>query len=100
MSPQSKVAKILNGAADYIEKYGHCKGHFQDGTGACCTLGAMRLQTEYRISWAWGEGSVAAFSKHIKNGWGEAGIANWNDAPERTKEEVIAALREAAKQVD
>src|SRR5258706_1042238 len=87
-----KGGKILISAADYIEKYGWwCKGH-----GASKGLRACLMTSIWFIS---NNDKAIEASDRVTHylGFENRGEAvRWNDAPERTKEEVISALREAA----
>jgi len=96
------ASEVLNKAADLIEVYGWVQGHAGGlGTGFCAA-GAI----------AWAAGAIAwtataktveehdslILSAHVRLRQaidGRDGIA-WNDAPGRTKKEVIQKLREAA----
>ncbi len=95
-------AEIFATAADYIERWGHNKGWFwtrfcQDSP--CCALGAMRRVAGEEATEKKPQSTVAAtvFEAFlVKRGW-TRGIGAWNDMPERTKAEVVAMLRDAAR---
>jgi hypothetical protein len=100
MSEDIDVADVLNAAADYIATHGLAKEGFGSDDGPRCLLGAM--STAWQASdmpdsgtnpgcALWGV-AAGAVSQAI----GHPGIAKWNDAPERTADEVITALLEAA----
>jgi hypothetical protein len=90
------ISERLEDAADYIEVHGHCKGALENSDGNVCALGAIDrvapavgLFTDVRHAFRQFLGSdrlVDFFS-----------IAAWNNAPERTPQEVIDAFRGAAK---
>lgn len=88
-------------AAERIEKYGHLQGWYHGGAeGPCCIMGALHLEFglgPYRVSEVipavrWGAG----LGVHPKQGGHAKDIMDWNDAPERTKDDVVGALRRAA----
>lgn len=79
------ISKSLLDAADYIEKHGHCKFTIEDREGRVCAMGVLN---KVRAA----NGSSARLYKFI----GCDSIVNWNNRPERTPEEVIAAFRGAA----
>jgi hypothetical protein len=86
--------EVLLAAADHIERHGLAKGVFADDDGRCCTRGAILVVTD-------GTGSGPACdalgrSLGLKDHDLLNDIARWNDAPERTAPEVVAALRAAA----
>lgn len=105
--------EILLKAAQVIESNGHFKGDFVDfdeieraywKEGAelvwsdcpVCAYGAINIAAcgqPTRLSAA-GERAAAAFARHL--GIPRSGIGTWNDAPDRTVAEVVAALRECA----
>ena len=99
-----KTAKeVLLTAADIVEK-GWTQGVFATnafGKGvpvespeACsfCVLGALDKAAETGIGeMAWREAEKALF-RTVRS----PSLPAWNDAPERTQAEVVAALREAA----
>lgn len=85
------LVKHLLDAADYLEEHGHCKDRWSNQQGAKCLLGAIHAG-------AGSAGYQGARDRVIAylgfRGVGEA--VDWNNAPERTADEVIAALRGAA----
>jgi hypothetical protein len=93
------VSEILSAAADLLEPEGawaqgdlarnaegDCVSTISDSAVCWCTVGAIYRVSDYYCDEALGT------LEHILSG----GIANWNDAPERTQAEVVAKLREAA----
>lgn len=78
-----EVALHILRTAQLIEERGHCKGLYRD-RGRYCVLGAFG---------AAGQGSLEA-SRRLWEALGD--IPRWNDAPERTPEEVISTLRRIA----
>lgn len=88
---------ILRMAADLIEEKGHLKHQLFDSTGAMCVNGAMwfAARKEKDLFLAANEilGKSIGVSKNFLGFWD---LPGWNNAPERTGEEVIAKLRETA----
>jgi hypothetical protein len=98
--------KILS-AADYIEKHGHTKFKRKDDEGRVCALGAFDWTNDGNK-----DPAIARIAAHIPhspwdgynspplpNGEYESPshkLAQWNNQPERTAEEVIAKFREVA----
>lgn len=85
------IAKALSSAADLIEEWGWCQGRFENESGNLCAVGAIwttrvrgtdHFDVEYTFKDALG-----------------MSVAEWNDAPERTQDEVVAKLREVALKV-
>ena len=91
----SKIADILDKAADLIEPEGVWSWFDLGGTGDLCAylaIGeAVGDNDRERLLYC----AAAAFAKQI-GVTGREGIWEWNDAPERTQAEVVSALREAA----
>jgi hypothetical protein len=85
--PTVTAADVLNQAADYLEEHGHCKHDLRDWEGRVCLLGAL-------ISI--GQSSGLAMGYAAMSGYLGSDPVSWNNAPERTKGEVVAALRAAA----
>lgn len=82
-------------AAALIEKYGHCKHQAGNFVVGFCAIGALamahRTIGDYRDDLCFS--SVIGLLIDAVN---HPFIPNWNDAPERTAEDVISALRRAA----
>jgi hypothetical protein len=84
-------------AADLIERQGWCQDRTHNASGEHCLLGAVWFSH-------YGKEPPGGIVRELD--WHEVfeilkphtapSIAGWNDAPERTKAEVIAALRAAA----
>lgn len=106
-----EIAEVLDGAADVIERDGWCQNDLTSDDGRHCLMGAIgaHLGTLSESGWwnllAFDEveskitaaRDAAALAAQIDVGPG-MNVANWNDAPERTEQEVLDALRLAAKQ--
>lgn len=91
-----KTSEILNRAADDLERFGWCVANWwPEPTAPACVEGAMKRVCSRDIEDYSPHTSYfpakAAFRAHVGTyGW------VWNDAPGRTKEEVIEALRACA----
>lgn len=70
--------------ADYLEKHGWTQGTYGNEDGECCILGAMNRVYDIDAY----TNLADAIQDRIKDG-----IVAWNDAPERTKDDVIGVLR-------
>jgi len=98
MPPVSNVADVLERAAALIEP----EGSWTQGDNA---LDARREPTEPQMSdatcWCL-EGALQRFGgRHlayqaVRRVIGESNLWGWNDDPQRTQAEVVAALRKAA----
>lgn len=92
------VADVLNRAAEWLEANEWIQGRFSGTVGdppvpAACAAGACIRVTPWESPHLTNEAfRVLRISLQCK------GLGAWNDAPHRTKEEVIAALRLAAQQ--
>jgi hypothetical protein len=75
--------KGLLAAADYIEQHGWCQ-HIGKINGHVCASVALNMVGCPNMSWL-------ALTHLVGRS-----IPRWNDAPGRTKEEVVAAMRKAA----
>lgn len=89
--------KALLDAADYMEKHGHCKGSYRrtrhpESMPTVCAFGAILMATDDGDTRSQAAQRLAAFVGATE----DHGVPDWNDAPERTADEVIAALRGAA----
>lgn len=89
------VAKALLDAADYIEANGHCKRSYTEhvvGGGdvhpRACAIGAISLFAHNDVR----DQATKRLADHV----GVVLVYRWNDAHERTADEVVAAMREAA----
>lgn len=86
-----KVSEILSKAADLIEPEGKwTKMFYETHDGRFCAYGAIDYvcHSEYQ--------SVRRAAERLRDVIGSTHIAPWNDAPERTQAEVVAALRQAS----
>lgn len=102
------TSAIFTAAADKIERSGLHKGDFFPKIGPdvsvdlfevfarddipMCAMGAIRGAHR---SHAKTYGATSALQNHVRElGWG--GVPRWNDAPDRTQEDVVATLRKLA----
>lgn len=84
----TNTRKLAGLAADYIEKHGWCQA-LAFRKDAACLLYAIHKA-------AAGAGEIAGSLRHELAHRLCKGLVEWNDTPGRTKEEVIALLREYA----
>jgi hypothetical protein len=78
------VTKLLIEGRERIERGGFCKARFKSGT-AFCTLGAI----------GWGERpseTKIEARRRLSAAVGTDRIPHWNDAPERTKQDILDAF--------
>jgi hypothetical protein len=117
--PADRVADVLDDSADYIERYGWHQGSYTPGTahhvvpGAAypeqwgppremhgqpaCVMGAMVLSQQHTTTqpdWYVPQPVIKALQLHVT---GLVPLDYWNDARERTQQQVLDALRKAAK---
>lgn len=113
--PLTDVQRVLNEAADYVEKFGLAKHIQRDRDMSLCVHGAIVLATggvpcsmedvgntgDHALECA----ATKALAKYLlatgqKRGvylrHSFAGMAEWNNEPTRTKEQVVSALRSAS----
>ena len=89
---------ILLRSAELLEQNGWCQGAFMQ-SGRMCAAGAMmQAETEQDDHWTasgYHEAQIA-----MAETIGAVSIPFWNDAPERTAEDVILAFKRAAEQFE
>lgn len=95
------VSKLLLGGAAMIEKHGHAKYILKDDKGSLCFMGALFAVQGYVPEKA--VEAAKATCKAVGISWNVdfpstsvGRIVDWNNAPERTGQEVIDAMRAAA----
>jgi hypothetical protein len=87
-----EVGLVLMRAAEIIRERGWCQHNLKDSIGRMCMVGAItEAQSCLGISAA-GRAQDAVRHELQINGF----ISDWNNAPERTADEVIQALESAA----
>lgn len=89
------VGQCLMDGADRIRKHGHAKKVLRSPEGGYCIVGALYDVKEKVPFTAIYNGVAAAAFRAIEAKTCDS-ILGWNDAPERTAEEVIAVLESAA----
>jgi hypothetical protein len=95
------AAKILRDAAEYIGEHGWIQGDLEDeATGSVCALGAINNV----VLNGWNDcGALVALTAHLgldpTPGFLHP-IAKWNDAKERTAEDVILAFKRTAEELE
>lgn len=85
----SPTAATLLRAADYIEEHGWCQGESVKPDGSVCIYGALYAVTRDDVAASY-DADIAL--RHRLKTLPEY----WNDAPGRTKAEVLKAMRGAA----
>ena len=101
------TADILDKAADLIEQRGWAQGYFVDHRGGLCARGAIYAACGMEpdpdphvriVEWPGWNPADPAWDALCQLDTAVDDFAEmWNDAPERTKEEVVSALRAAAQ---
>lgn len=100
MTLHESAAELLRDGAAYIEKHGHTKRVLMDGVGRVCLIGAM-----YSIQAVEGgssdiKGKIYDLAQGAVRTVVGDDPSHWNDEDERTPDEVCAAMREAADQLE
>lgn len=103
------IKSVVSQAADAIEQYGHMKDDVGSTKVGMCIQGAVIYvvtgQEPYDAPRAYSQmpeyiAAIAAISNTIGttgSSWSDIGeVCNWNNRPERTKDEVVKLLREVA----
>lgn len=86
--------EVLLKAADHIERYGWQQGGAGSPHGPCCALGAIAAgPIVHGVS---APAAIAEAEDMLRDWIKRQAVSAWNDAPDRTAAEVIAALRGAA----
>ena len=91
--------QILVKARNLLDREGHAKHALRDETGYC-QLGARNMATFGTQRFVWGHPDRKAFHAAKEALTDAVGVpseelVDWNNAPERTKEEVLAAFDRA-----
>lgn len=85
------VAAILQKAADMIDRRGWCQGMGMDGMGRVCAVRAIGTVAGDNVVFA--SDALRRLEDHLNIRF----VSLWNDVKGRTKDEVVAALRAAAR---
>jgi len=88
------VAETLNAAADYLEQHGWCQGQMFGPDDSVCAVGAIAEVTRADTDYDHYSEALEVAMSYVGGG----PVSQWNDAPGRTKEDVIAMLRAAAEE--
>lgn len=93
-----RTSEVLYGAADHIERYGHHKGSGYADTSdirhsPACSIGAINLAV---IDLNRDDAEIRHMAQDAIRDYLGQMITDWNDAPERTAEQVIEVLRRVA----
>lgn len=94
------ASRLLLKAADCIEERGLAKNCQQDAKGRLCAYGALMLAnggTPEGFNDGRDRAAIREASERLTKAVGcKYGPASWNNAPERTKAEVVAKMRAVA----
>lgn len=90
---------VLREAARILMRDGWTQGEVGTPGGTKCAVGAIKAACGVHL-YDWSDTAVAAAD--LLQNWvdprGSYRVADWNDAPERTAEDVILALKRAAEE--
>jgi len=93
-----EVSQHILRAVDYIIQHGWCQNELASNDGRVCLQGAL-IETDPNNSVIAPQRTIAFLdaNRRIRRAIGNGLYSHdWNDVPIRTKEDVIAKLREAA----
>ncbi len=93
------AAEVARKAADLLERDGWCQGRLYSDDGERCLLGVL-IAVEQYLDTPDEVDEIDAVDEAIGCRVGTPFLAKWNDAPERTADEVIALLREVANELE
>ncbi len=88
------AAEVARRAADLLERDGWCQGRFSTFARRRCLSGALMAADR------WGSPAVQQVQKQVLVHTGTWCPSQWNDAPGRTADEVIALLRQVADELE
>lgn len=88
----SATGDRLREAARLIRDKGWCQGVYRDDAGRHCAVGALCEAT--------GDGGLDLARSYLWQRIRTTSIADWNDRPGRTEQDVIAAFESAAALAD
>jgi hypothetical protein len=95
-----EVGQVLLSAADYMDQHGWCQYLSRNGDGNVCIQGAIEAMqridaSQQNISFQ----ALCRLNEHLKRtepSFAMSAPSEWNDNRCRSKEQAVAALREAA----
>lgn len=103
----AKITEALRGAAGIIAERGHAKGMLEDTDGRVCAIGALRIacfgtarnrgRYDQGFDWDLYDDIYSHLESYIHDELCVDGVMLYNDEPERTQAEVVAAFRAAAE---
>lgn len=105
MTAPTTVPEALRAAAGVVAARGHCQDTYEDSAGRVCVVGALRValfgSTATPHTFECSEHSLhskvyKALSLYIESVFRDSCVPVYNDAPERTRQEVIDTLNAAA----
>ncbi len=82
-----RVVKVLERARQLLIDKGWCQGKYKNFDGQYCSLGAINAVTK--------SNKLQEEARKILKGVLPIQISNWNDAPGRTKQQVLGAFKRA-----
>ena len=89
-----KISEILYRAGDVLRMRGHAKNYLEDSAGGVCLNGAVNVAAHGTPQWELGQFDAEApirDAASVAIGTNYEAV-DWNNAPERTPEEVQIAL--------
>lgn len=96
LKPLEPWRKLLLDAADLIEERGHCKSALRNEHGQLCLLGAVLVASRGDLSARVRVPDGAVTAMEYVDRYLDEDAVDWNNAPDRTPEQVISALRNCA----
>lgn len=98
----SKIADILDEAADFILVHGHCKGDLRGPDGSACAVGSLTMCASGQLlddAIDVLDAEVASLGYPFDPDALLPPVARYNDAPTTTADDVIDLMRRAAKEL-
>jgi hypothetical protein len=92
----AEIRTVLGIAIGLLEQHGWCQRQSRSGSGALCAIAAVAAAAN-------GDKVLEDAAQRGLESWviwhtNFEGVTEWNDASERTKHEVLAALQAAAEE--
>lgn len=88
--------QVLDRAADAIDKYGHAKKSLRNGDGALCAMGAMNWVLYGDANWIRGPAHESDLPAYMTLMAAVGPVVDWNNAPDRTHDEITSTMRAVA----